>query len=70
MNLNKKQGLYQSIVSIIGIISCLFIEATTTLSQVIKWVLFVFLILLLIDGLKRLFKRIEPTTMGKVDEDE
>ena len=70
MNQNKRQGLYQAVFSMIGIVACLFIKSITILSKVIKWVLFLFLIILLFDGLKRLFKRIEPTTMGKVDEDE
>ena len=70
MNQNKKEALRQSIFSMIGIVAFLFIKGTTVLFKVFKWVLFVFLILLLIDGLKRLFKRtdfITPEQMGKFD---
>jgi len=69
MNLNKKKALMQSIVSFSGIIASLFIETTTTLSKAVKLGLIIFFVLLLFDGLKRLFKRTEPTTMGRIDED-
>jgi len=67
MKESKKEALMQSIFSMIGIIACLFIKPMVVLSNVVKWVMFVFLILLLIDGLRRLFKRISPTTMGKIN---
>jgi len=44
------------------IIFCLLLNPIIILSKVVKWVLFIFFIILLIDGLRGLFKKEEEIT--------
>ena len=70
MNQNKKKALIQCIFSLGMIIFCLLLNPIIILSKVVKWVLFIFFIILLIDGLRRLFKKekeITPEEAGSFD---
>jgi len=69
MNSNKKKALIQTLLSVGGIVSSviIYLQQIKTISKVIEVIVFLFFILMLIDGLKRLFKRTAPTTMGRFD---
>lgn len=69
MNQNKKKALTQVIFSVVGAVAFIisYFNQNSLVSKVSCIIVTLFFIILLIDGLRRLFKRIEPTTMGKFE---